>query len=88
MEPKIYEEKEIHDIFEEYKKTVKLLDSQRWEELQQHIQHVLNKYCVEVAIYNMTAPFPPTSLQENAVNCMTFLKKLLVAKGIRNLDRQ
>lgn len=80
MDTNITKMKEISDIEKDYKTIERLLQEQRWEELQNHLQSILVKYPVETMMHNISNPIPPRSLQENAVNCQHFLKALILAK--------
>ena len=81
------EAKEIRDIVDEYKKTEDLLNHHQWDELYKHVLDVQKKHLVEAKIYN-AGKVPPMSIQENALNCMTFLRKLLADKGIHEIEKQ
>lgn len=80
IEKIINDTKELLDIKKEYNKTEKLLKEQKWEELQKHIQEVISKYPLEAIIYNTVNRNMPTTIQENAQNCMNFLNCLLMGK--------
>lgn len=72
--------KELTDIRDEYLKTQRLLEAQRWKELQQHITAIIRKYPEEAMVHNCLNPCIPDTIQQNAINCMRFLQTLFAAK--------
>lgn len=87
LEKIINESKELMDICDEYKKTYQLLQEQRWDELRNHIDSVVIKHPTEAAIHDMINSCMPTTLEQNAINCMDFLENLFKGKlGIDVLD--
>lgn len=79
--------KELCDIRNEYQKTQKLLQEQRWDELKNHITEVIMKYPVEANIHNLRYRIMPNTIQQNAINCMCFLETLFRTKlGINVAD--
>ncbi|MBQ6207335.1 MAG: hypothetical protein IJK52_09670 [Oscillospiraceae bacterium] len=89
-QPNSYEDaqavKELLDITSDYHKTQSLLNEMKWDELYAHIQDVMKKYPLEVVAYNFMNPQPPQSLQENAINCMKFLRILAIQKGAKDIS--
>ena len=81
----INESKEIADIIKEYRKTELLLKEKRYDELEQHIESVKYNHVADVVIHNAVNPIPPMSLEQNAYNCMAFLRNLAIAKGAKNV---
>lgn len=77
---KAQELKEIDDIKSEYDEIEKLLKANKQEELSEYLEEINRKYWVETAIYNLSHPFPAPNVQQNAINCMAFLKTLEAAK--------
>ena len=83
----INEIKELRDIRDEYQKTYKLLQEQRWDELRNHITTVMMKHPTETMIHNFVNPHKPSNIQQSAVNCMGFLENLFKAKlGVNIAD--
>lgn len=80
IEKLIHETKELYDIRDEYKKTQQLLQEQRWDELQKHITTVMLKHPTEAIAHNLVNPCMPNTIEQNAVNCMSFLGNLLAGK--------
>lgn len=74
------EVKEIEDIISEKNEIQCLLRECSWDELRMHLQKLNSKYFAETIVYNSVNTIPPQNLQENAVNCISFLDTLLVAK--------
>lgn len=80
LEKMIHESKELMDIRDEYQKTYQLLKEQRWDELRNHIDSVVLKHPTEAIMHNAINKYMPTSLEQNAVNCMCFLENLFKGK--------
>ena len=78
---KAQELKEIDDIKSEYDEIEKLLKDQKWDDLSIRLRELEEKYRIETAIYNFSHPIPAPDVQQNAVNCMDFLKTLEAAKA-------
>lgn len=76
----INETKELQDIKNEYQKTQQLLKEKDWNGLQIHITDVMVKHPAEALIHNITNPCMPSTIEENAHNCMSFLENLFAAK--------
>ncbi|MCR4718256.1 MAG: hypothetical protein K5768_01335 [Firmicutes bacterium] len=64
---------EIKDLYEDYKKTECLLRNGNEPELEKHMKSIFAKYFVEAQIYNIVHPQLPSTVQQNALNCMDFL---------------
>lgn len=77
---KLNDIKELCDIQDDYQKTHYLLRNQQWEKLRKHITNVIGKYPVEAQIYNFYHPYMPSTTEQNAINCMSFLKGLAKVK--------
>lgn len=75
--------KEINDIKSEYARVEELLNSGKWDELNDFLQQLNIKYLAETAIYNSSHPIPAQNLQQNAVNCMKFLRELALEKAAK-----
>lgn len=87
LEKIIHESKELMDIRYEYQKTYQLLQEKRWYELKNHIDLVVLKHPTEAAVHNRINPCMPTTLEQNAINCMNFLENLFKEKlGIDVVD--
>lgn len=80
LEKIIHESKELIDIRDEYQKTYQLLQEKRWDELRNHIDSVVLKHPTEAIMHNAINKIMPTSLEQNAVNCMYFLENLFRGK--------
>lgn len=76
----IHETKELRDILDEYQKTQRLLQEQRFDELQNHIQEVIKKHFIETSVYNTINHNKPMTVEQNGINCMHFLENLFKAK--------
>ena len=81
LDKKAQELKEIADIKSEYNKIEQLLMANKQEELSEYLGEIYRKYMVETAIYNLSHTIPAQSTQQNAINCMNFLKELLITKA-------
>lgn len=77
---KAQELKEIDDIKSEYATIEQLLKSNNQKELSEYLEEINKKYWVETAMYNLSHPFLAPNVQQNAINCMEFLKTLEAAK--------
>lgn len=75
--------KEMDDIKSEYSRVEKLLNDGKWNELSEYLQHLNAKYFVEIAIFNLSHPTPAQNLQQNAVNCLEFLRELALSKAAK-----
>ena len=80
LEKIIHESKELMDIRDEYQKTYQLLQEKRWDELRNHIDSIAIKHPSEAILHNITHIYRATTLEENAVNCMSFLENLFKEK--------
>ena len=74
---------EIENIIHEKNETQHLLQECRWDELREHLQKLNSKYFAETIVYNAVNTNPPQTLQENAINCISFLDTLLTAKVVK-----
>lgn len=83
----IRETKELCDIRDEYQKAQKLLQEQNWDELQNHISNVILKHPTEAMVHNLVNRCMPTTIEQNAINCMDFLENLFKCKlGMDTVD--
>lgn len=80
IEKLIYETKELRDIRDEYQKTQQLLQERSWDELQSHISTVILKHPTEAVIHNLVNTCMPRTIEQNAINCMSFLENLFKEK--------
>lgn len=80
IEKVIHETKELRDIRDEYQKTHQLLQEQSWDELQHHISTVMLKHPTEATVHNLVNPCMPSTIEQNAINCMGFLENLFKGK--------
>lgn len=85
IDKKAQELKEIADIKSEYNKIEQLLMANKQEELSEYLGEIYRKYMVETAIYNFSHPIPAKNVQQNAVNCMSFLKTLEADKVAKSI---
>ena len=76
----IHKLKEINDIKSEYDRVEELLNNGQLDELEEYLQQLNFKYLSETATYNLTHPIPAQNVQQNAVNCMGFLRELALSK--------
>ena len=80
IEKIIHETKELRDIRDEYQKTQRLLQEQSWDELQNHISTVMLKHPTEAMVHNLVNPCMPSTIEQNAMNCIRFLENLFKGK--------
>lgn len=80
IEKLIHETKELRDIRDEYQKTQQLLQERSWDELQSHISTVILKHPTEAVIHNLANTCMPRTIEQNAINCMSFLENLFKGK--------
>lgn len=80
IEKLIHETKELRDIRDEYQKTQQLLQERSWDELQSHISTVILKHPTEAVIHNLVNTCMPRTIEQNAINCMSFLENLFKGK--------
>ena len=80
----IHKMKEIEDINKEYDRVEELLNNGQLDKLDEYLQHLNFKYLSETAIYNLTHPIPAQNVQQHAVNCMDFLRRLALEKAANN----
>lgn len=80
LEKVIHESKELMDIRDEYQKTYQLLQEKRWDELRNHIDSVAIKHPSEAILHNTTHRYRAITLEQNAINCMSFLENLFKEK--------
>lgn len=76
--------KDISDIISERNEIMQLLKSGCWKELDELLQKLNVKYMAETLVYNVSNPYPPASLEENARNCIKFLDTLIATKAADN----
>ena len=80
----IHKMKEIEDINKEYDRVEELLNNGQLDKLDEYLQQLNFKYLSETATYNLTHPIPAQNVQQNAVNCMDFLRRLALEKAAKN----
>ena len=80
----IHKMKEIDDIKSEYDRIEELLNNEPLDKLDEYLQQLNFKYLAETAIYNLSHTITTQDVQQNAVNCMEFLKELAIVKATKN----
>lgn len=71
---------ELNDIVRAYLAIRGALQAQQYDELQRQIQSVIEKYPMEVFVYNALHLERPETITQNAINCICFLENLLYVK--------
>lgn len=71
---------ELNDIVRAYLAIRGALQVQQYDELQRQIQGVIEKYPMEVFVYNALYLERPETITQNAINCICFLENLLCVK--------
>ncbi len=71
---------ELNDIVRVYLAIRGALQAQQYDELQRQIQSVIEKYPMEVFVYNALHLERPETITQNAINCICFLENLLYVK--------
>lgn len=82
---KFKEIKDIKDIIDELNKLNELYNSKRYDEMNQHIHNLMNKYFVETLTWNSINNVMPQTVEQHYINANKFLKeqgiKILIKKG-------
>ncbi len=78
LEKMIHESRKLIDIRDKHQK--KYTSFKRWYELRNYIDSVDLNHPIEAIIHNTINKCMPTSVEQDAVNCMSFLKNLLRGK--------
>lgn len=77
--------KEIADFIDDVEKLRFYYSTQQFDEMLNHINSLMQKYCVETIVWNTVNNNPPITFQEYYVNAENFLMaqgfKVLFSKG-------
>lgn len=80
--------KEIADIIAERDELERLLKENNEIKLSEHLAVIGKKHSFEKFLYNLGKPNPPKPVREDAINCLAFLNKLLLAKEFDMINTQ
>ena len=75
-------------IKNDYDKIIELLKQGKMQELEKHLYDIQMRYIQESLAYNSVNTIMPTSIQENARNCLRFLEQLADLKGFKNITKK
>ncbi|MDO4200009.1 MAG: hypothetical protein Q4D57_04580 [Clostridia bacterium] len=78
--------KKIEELVYDRNRTESLLREGKLVELQEQIKSVVHKNALEAVIYNSVNTELPSTLQQNGMNCINFLNKLIEEKTIEKLQ--
>ena len=80
--------KDFLSIKNDYDKIIELFEQEKWQELEKHLYDIHLRYFQEAVVYNSINTTMPTSVQENAINCLCFLEQLAELKGFEIITKQ
>ena len=86
-----YSESSVKDflsIKNDYDKIIELFEQRKWQELEKHLHDIQMRYIQESIAYNSINTIMPSSVQENARNCLCFLEKLAKVKGFEIITKK
>lgn len=73
--------KEIADFIDDVGKLRFYFSTQQFDEMQNHINSLMQKYCIETIVWNAVNNNPPLTYQQSYVNAENFL----MAQGFKTL---
>ena len=80
--------KDCLSIKKDYDKIIELFEQEKWQELEKYLHDIQMRYFQETIAYNSINTIMPTSVQENARNCLRFLEQLAKLKGFEIITKK